>query len=306
MSISELIGKGAGALSGLFKAHESNWVRASNGRRFLRFSLYDDTGKIRAHGWDGAYRGPEDVPHASILQVSGYLRYFLDRPIAEIVRAQILPSPEDRVLQDRLYRILTGISTPALRQFAEAVLMTPEIADSFYRVPASSRHHHSYPGGLLDHSLECAEHLKGSPGFAAAILDIGVVAALLHDIGKIRTHDACGKLTKVGRLVEHDKLTLEILAHPLTELERRDSEMANFLRSLWGWLASGPNRRAPNHAIAEVVLQADHVSAHRGAEELAFAGAPGYWRHAEYKGRRYYRPTLGAPRDAGDVEREDQ
>jgi 3'-5' exoribonuclease len=83
--------------------------------------------------------------------------------------------------------IAERLSNNAIRGFVESVLADDEIAFPFISVPASRQHHHSIAGGLLQHSLECVIMVSRFIEFPNIELELGIVGALLHDIGKIRT-----------------------------------------------------------------------------------------------------------------------
>lgn len=55
----------------------------------------------------------------------------------------------------------------------------------FIMSTAASRHHHAYPGGLMDHTLEVVNICnKVAPAFPGMDVDILLTGAMLHDIGK--------------------------------------------------------------------------------------------------------------------------
>lgn len=59
---------------------------------------------------------------------------------------------------------------------------------AFVSIPASKRHHHSYPRGLLTHSLQCAlitmQNMSAMNELTQSEREVTLVAALLHDVGK--------------------------------------------------------------------------------------------------------------------------
>lgn len=58
--------------------------------------------------------------------------------------------------------------------------------DAFRSAPAAREHHHAYPGGLLDHTVEVVELcLKASCLYPELDLDLLLAGALLHDVGKV-------------------------------------------------------------------------------------------------------------------------
>ncbi len=90
------------------------------------------------------------------------------------------------------------------------------IVDSdFYTAPASTRHHHSYEGGLLQHSLEVYDNLKKLVGDKYPN-DKLIIVALLHDLCKIHyysvdirnTKNEYGQWIRVPYYTVDDKLPL--------------------------------------------------------------------------------------------------
>lgn len=82
--------------------------------------------------------------------------------------------------------------------------------DGFFDAPCSGAHHCSYPGGLLDHSLNVYQK---AIDIASALLSVDefaemqpsiVVASLLHDLGKMGAH---GKRNYVENYLKSGKIS---------------------------------------------------------------------------------------------------
>lgn len=61
---------------------------------------------------------------------------------------------------DRLLALIQRMKIPVLQAWLVWVLRHRNLAQPFFQLPASRQHHHSYPGGLLLHSVECAEWVE--------------------------------------------------------------------------------------------------------------------------------------------------
>ena len=126
---------------------------------------------------------------------------------------------KDKEALNEFIKIIRLIKHPLLVKFLDHVFWDMRIAIAFLKVPASYRHHHSRPGGLLTHSVDvakvCSLHqsMIEDPYFSLMIC-----AALLHDIGKIWTHNP-DKSQSMRRFLNHEHLALEILAEPIAKLE---------------------------------------------------------------------------------------
>lgn len=83
----------------------------------------------------------------------------------------------------------------------------PEFTTIFYECPSAKVHHHNYIGGLLEHTLEVLEICKvTAQQFPELNKDLLFTAALLHDIGKIKTYDYDPlkiEISQQGRLLDH-------------------------------------------------------------------------------------------------------
>jgi 3'-5' exoribonuclease len=162
-------------------------------------------------------------------------------------------------------RICNQIGEKALREFIIEVFMHNVTAMGFCNAPASIGYHHSWAGGLLQHSIELANSVYESGACnSKAQSDLAVVVALVHDIGKVAT--SCGgKRTEVGRHQPHDMSALELLAQPLARLDRHSHEYANVIREFFKPAAWFPKTQS---FPVELVHWLDRQGAERGVSML--------------------------------------
>jgi 3'-5' exoribonuclease len=168
-----------------------------------------------------------------------------------------------------------------------AVFATPEIYNSFVRVAASHSHHHAFPGGLISHSLDATRLLLNLDLLDGEERELGIVGTLLHDIGKIRTLNPDGTRSRLGHVVDHGELTLEILAPWLTTLEHHWCDGAIALRHIWL-----PKRHHsgnyPESQIRELVRLVDQISALTNRCETEFEGLPKWRNHVRGADRSHW------------------
>ncbi|MEQ1620561.1 MAG: HD domain-containing protein [Methylococcales bacterium] len=176
---------------------------------------------------------------------------------------------------DRLWGIIDRIPVPDLRQLLNELFAHSRFSMPFVQVAASHNHHHSHPGGLLIHSVECAEWVER---VATGTLNskesaLAVVAALLHDFGKIETMGTSG----FSQLVAHEVLTLALLEPALTKLQTQWPQGAYALRQMLSW--STFTEKFPTLPGALLVKMADQYSTALSAREKAFKAQPEhyYW-----------------------------
>lgn len=141
--------------------------------------------------------------------------------------------------------------------------------------------------------MSCAEIIGRMSEFPRPVLELGIVGALFHDVGKIHLYNDNGNRLSSAHVIDHDDLTLEVLAGHLKELDNQCRDAGTALRYIWSWRRNRQNRRPPLITIAEAVLLADHISAGINAEVLAFGDRQHWQQTASLNERtRFWRPNL--------------
>ncbi|MBD2859861.1 hypothetical protein IB286_12685 [Spongiibacter sp. KMU-158] len=223
-----------------------------------------------------------DVNHGDVISVVGELKIAAGRHVVVIENIQpidahqtrptaLLPRewvPESFIPQLRtVIRSWVSLESDALKQFLMDVFYDPANALGFLNVQASLTHHHAYQGGLLDHTADMLEQLLHHPfGKVEGIgRDLCVTLIILHDIGKTVT--LVGKSrSERGHYQPHEMAALEILAEPLSQLERTHPMLTNLIRGFFkprSWYPSKPIK------AYQVVSYLDRQSA-RSPGELSF------------------------------------
>lgn len=292
-----------GQVSGIFRVHKPVIRTARNNSRYLSCVLKDRSGQIQAYVWFER-RPCIHLENRSLVAVHGCTRCFADRWHIDISEATMEEKRVDNPLMyfsddyfavsdghKRLEAAVRFFNIPALREFVLNVLRQDSIAFPFFSLPASNKQHHAYPGGLFEHSLECVEFVQhASMRQDQARRELAVCAALLHDIGKVRTLDRKGG-NLIGALIGHDLLTLELLAQPLAQLDQTWPDGAIALRYLLSWKLQCFGGKTPMMTIAEIVQTADRVSSGMYNEGTLFGAAPA-WKKlvTDDNGKKFWRP----------------
>lgn len=188
----------------------------------------------------------------------------------EVMSAELCPVPS--VVVD-VYDLLQTITAPDLRRFVSDVFTLTPVFHGFWTATAGTKHH-AWPGGLAWHSLEVARgvaDVMSSPApkqvsFSAAEYELGVIAALLHDVGKTVSYTEEGYCTERALTVGHELLGVELIRKPLDTLRAVRPDLADAMTALLlsrTRFACSPHRL---EAIREVVSKADRESAKRNTK----------------------------------------
>jgi hypothetical protein len=276
--------------------------RTQLGDRYKVISVADYTDNIRVYTWENSGfldRVPSKTP--AHVQADLYVRRFQGEVIANLraIReldahevgnaAALLPldrcPPGARPALAKLVAFVESLEPQMLRDFLNRVLLDPRIGGSIATCKGSQRHHHREEGGLLTHSVEVME-IAGD--MARSRLDpvecaITQVAALLHDLGKLRTVGA-GTVRPIHYLLaSHEAQTSRLLDPHMEWLRERDPALAAGLDYTLGFLERSTSERGQAQFLAgELVQAADRMSAalgnHRRLDDLLTKTLPNHRR----------------------------
>jgi hypothetical protein len=108
--------------------------------------------------------------------------------------------------------------------------------------------------------------------------EVAVIAALFHDVGKIKTLGPT-QHTSTGRLIDHEKFTLMLLASPLNTLQEYWEQGAETLQYLLTWTdKQGVCRFVSGNAIK----MSDRLSTSASLRSMVFKDKPDYFHFAEW------------------------
>lgn len=178
---------------------------------------------------------------------------------------------------DRLLRLLYRVGAGPVRAFLNRLFADLSIARPYLRVLASSTHHHTDQGGLLIHSVECAEELaqRFLPHPERAL---GILGALVHDIAEIRILIQPGSPQRAINGVTLGALNLEVLAPYLRGLDREWPSGAAALREM---LAPSRNSGSSGWTpllLTDFIRYIDRLSAGANLREQLFSPLPRFKR----------------------------
>lgn len=256
-------------LGARFQVRRSFAGQARNGGRFMTCELWDGRNVLKAYAWEHECRGYHVPRRGERIYAAGRIRRRAER-LELVCRELKVEDAAERIrwAREHLRAILRDLP-PVLGELVRRIFTDPAIAPAFLVAPASLNHHHAFSGGLLVHSAEVAGAVfRWTAG--ESVQGIATVAALLHDIGKVRTLAGDMTRTALGRQVRHEALTLEVVAAHLAGLDKAWPEGAILLRHL---LTAETRRDHASMAPAalELVRAADRISA---ADASAFATMP--------------------------------
>lgn len=185
-----------------------------------------------------------------------------------------------------------------LYYFINDVFHIDVVAERFFTAPASRDNHHDFVGGLALHSMEVMalffREAHGPIPLSWDAIEIGMVAALLHDIGKVDTD--LRDYPAEARRYAHEQRGLELLAEPLAKLREHEPEVAETLAYHLGGYRKV---RGASGRLLQCLRNADQASACLNNELTAVAFGNRCGDHIELPGRgprrAYFASSLLSP-----------
>ncbi len=211
-------------VEGVYAVARKERLRTKNGAAYLALELVDPSGRIDARVWTDVELLDARFAEGDAVRVLGRVEKFRDRlqldvrtlEPAEGVDASAM-APAMRRDADELEGFLeflaAEISHPGLSGVVGRVL-DGETRAAMRSLPATIDGHHSYAGGLLEHTVGvatlCRETAQLHPRLRSDLL---LAAALVHDVGRVRElgRGPVFRQTDEGRLLGHVHLGLRLI-----------------------------------------------------------------------------------------------
>jgi len=268
------------SFEGVYRMSTCQMRVARTGKQYLQLTIEDSTGSMVAYAWQQPNKQLSRVCSAHIY-LRGKSRYYNGSYVADILSVEsisplpaqclaTLPStecPVPKTLAEFTDMVLS-MEHDGLRQLLINTFSQELVALPFLKAPASLRHHHNFQGGLLVHSMECARIILDLSIFSQLDKELGVTAALLHDLGKIKTIGVDCSRPELGKAVDHEAITLELCASALAELDVSDPEIGIDLRHILTCRSIKRWGREARHPIAHALQLADRISADNSLHQL--------------------------------------
>ena len=237
------------------------------GAPYLALELVDPTGRIECRIWYDVALLEGRFDEGDAVRVLGRVERFDDRLQLEI-RSVEASDADPAGLAPRLRRdadeldgfleFLAGeVAHPGLAAVVSGVVGDRELRRALRELPAAETHH-SYAGGLLEHTVGVATLVRETAQLHQRLRsDLVLAAALLHDLGRTRElgRGPAFRQTDEGRLLGHVHLGLRLVEERAAALE------AGVRAELLHAIASHHDRNAARTAEAAVLYHANQLDA---------------------------------------------
>lgn len=174
-------------------------MKSRNGKTYLSLKLQDKTGMVDAKVWDMT-KDIQSFAEGDFIKIDAFVTTFnndLQLNVKRVRRshdgeydpADFVPCTEKNI--DEMYNTLMGyiktISNQHIKKLLEEVFLRhPVISKEFKYHSAAKNMHHSFRGGLVEHTLSVTETCDFlAPRYKFVNRDILIACAMLHDVAKV-------------------------------------------------------------------------------------------------------------------------
>ena len=254
-------------VEGVYAVSRKQRLRTKGGASYLALELVDPSGRIDARVWNDVELLDARFAEGDAVRVLGRVERFRDRlqlEVRSVEQAADDPSTlapamrrDAEELDGFLEFLAAEIAHPGLRETVARFVGDAELRARLRELPAAETHH-TYAGGLLQHTVGvatiCRELAQLHPRIRGDLL---LAAALLHDVG--RTNEL-GRApvyaqTEEGRLLGHVHLGLRLIEERAAALD--EAVRAELLHAV----ACHHDVRGARTAEASVLYHANQLDA---------------------------------------------
>lgn len=217
-------------------------AKTKAGKTYYSLLLQDKTGSLDAKIWE-LNNGIENFEQMDYVKVEGMLTSFQGSLQLNVKRlrkayegqyepADYIPCTDKDVegMYKELIKMINGVSNTYLKQLLTAFFGDKEFAAKFKAHSAAKRVHHSFMGGLLEHTLAVAKLCEFyCIQYPILNKDLLITCALCHDIGKIHEISSFPEndYTDEGQLVGHIVMGTIMLDEKMKKIPGFPAKLAN-------------------------------------------------------------------------------
>ena len=232
----------------LFLVKEKASGLTKTGNIYLRLKLIDRSGEMEGRIWNSVETFTESFEKDDFVRVKGKAISFqehLQLNITQIERIEqeavvlsdFFPMAErdiDEMLQ-ALLQISRQVENQHLGQLLSLFWEDSAFLERFKMAPASKSLHHTYLGGLLEHTLSLAQLvLRITNHYSGFNVDLLITGSILHDLGKVDelSYHRSFDYSDEGRLLGHIILGIQRVEDKIRQLPNFPKDLSMLVKHL--------------------------------------------------------------------------
>jgi len=229
-----------------YLCREKQTRETQKGKTYYSLKLQDSTGSIEGKVWElsGDIQSFEEN---DVVKVDGIVTVYqneLQLKISKLRRSSEGEfDPKDYIacskkdvddMYSQIVALIESIVSPYMKALLENILIKNEVYAKLFKTHSAAKQmHHSYMGGLLEHTLSVAQICDYmSSSYKYINRDIAITGALLHDIGKIFELSPMpqNEYTNDGQLLGHIVMGVEMIAREAEKIPDFPHDLATLIK----------------------------------------------------------------------------
>ncbi len=224
-------------VQGVYLCKHKQAAVTKNGKNYLNVILQDRSGTMDAKVWDPNSMGIDEFEPMDYIEVGGDVSSFQSALQISVKRVRVchegeynpadyLPVSEKNIeeMYGEVLSMIQKVQNPFLKELLEAFFVKDEaFVKRFKSASAAKAVHHSFVGGLLEHTLSVAQMCEFyCRQYPMLKRDLLITVALCHDIGKIReiAPFPANDYTDDGNLLGHIVMGVEMVGEKIRDIQR--------------------------------------------------------------------------------------
>jgi len=223
---------------GHYLCSQKQVLKTKTGKDYFSLNLQDKTGHINAKVWEVDSNEIQDFEQGDFIKIDGLIKIFNENLQLSVERirkshdaeydlSDYIPVTKKNIdeLKNKLDRFIKSVKNIYLRDLLLNFFdenNKQALIKSFVRYSAGKSMHHSYVGGLLEHTISVTEICDFMSTRCELInRDILICVALLHDIGKIfeLSDFPVNDYTDDGELLGHISIGADLISKQIDQIE---------------------------------------------------------------------------------------
>ncbi len=213
----------------------------TRGDLYIAMFVSDRTGKVNGRIWQATEELFNSLPKEGFAHIRGRSEIYQnamqivgDRinavPAEKVDINDYLPRTEKDVKQmwDDTVKIVSEIKNPFLKSLVAEFVNDKEMMKQFCTAPGGTANHHSYIGGLLEHTNTMLNTAKAMmPCYPQLQSDLVLAGIFLHDMGKTEelTYKMAFGYSDSGQLLGHIVMTVSMIEKKASAMEAAGKEV---------------------------------------------------------------------------------
>jgi len=232
----------------VFLVRDKITAMAKNGKPYMTLKLMDSTGEVEAKVWDRIDELSSQFAADDFIRVDAKASVYMGKMQLVVQRLEkvaeesvdigdFLPvsSRSPAEMRNELDQLLDSLENPYIRDLLRSFFDDPEFYRLYSKAPAAKSMHHTYIGGLLEHSLAVAAlALDVAKRYPQVDRDLLISGAMLHDVGKVMelSFDRSFGYTDEGKLLGHIVIGVQMIEDRVRAIPGFPDELSMMIKHL--------------------------------------------------------------------------